>query len=132
VKTSTPLWLRYLAIVLGILFFIWLPIEDMHEGYVLTLAGGISAWLALRFLVSTRGDRDKFTLRWIAVGLAAGMAVTPVTLLLMILKNGTHTHEVPDFTPYQMARVIELTPYFAGAGLLAGLGSSLWKIGKDS
>jgi hypothetical protein len=129
--SSTPIQLRYLAIVLGVLFLLWIPIEDMHEGFVLLLAGSMCAWLAARHLSRTHNARGRLWLRQTAIGLTAGIAVTPVSLMLMIFKNGIHAHEVPDFSAQQMASVIEMTPIWASSGLLVGLGSSLWKKARD-
>lgn len=130
-SSSPPLWIRYYAILLGIIFLVWIPIEDIHEGFVLVLAGAFTAWLAVLYLNRHRKAHTSFWLRQAAIGVIAGLFVTPISLMLMVFKIGIHGHEVPDFTPQQMARVIELTPVWASAGLLVGLGSSLWRVGRD-
>jgi hypothetical protein len=130
-SSSTPLWIRYYAIILGIIFLAWIPIEDIHEGFVLVLAGAFTALLAVLYLNRHRKAHRGTWLRQAAIGAIAGLCVTPISLMLMVFKIGVHGHEVPDFTPQQMARVIELTPVWASTGLLVGLGSNLWRAGRD-
>jgi hypothetical protein len=129
-SSSTPLWLRYYAILLGILFLGWIPIEDMNEGWVVAIAGAFTAWWAARYLSMSPSTLQLLWLRQAAAGLIAGLSVTPLSLILMVFKTGVHGHEAPDFTPQQMARVVELTPIWAGAGLLIGIGTSLWRMAR--
>jgi hypothetical protein len=53
-----------------------------------------------------------------------------MTLALMIVKSGLHSHPTVEFTPYQMARVVELTPIWLSASLLITLGTGLFQVVK--
>jgi hypothetical protein len=133
-KTGNPLsprWVKLSGLALLGLLLIWLPIEDLDEGLVLAFAAAISAWGGIRYLLDVQNRPDTTWLRYILVGGFAGLAITPTTLILMAIKTGLHGHESPDFTPHQMARVVELTPLWLGVGLLIGIGAGLWRTAKS-
>jgi hypothetical protein len=117
-------WLRLAALLLGVLLLLWLPVEDTDEVHVLVASAAVSAWLALRYLVSLPGPAKRLG-RHILVGTLAGLAVTPLALFLMAFKTGLHGHESPDFTAEQIYFVIYRTPIWGFAGLLLGLGSGM-------
>jgi hypothetical protein len=127
----TPLWLRYAAILVGILFLVWLPLEDTHEGWVISLSAAFCAWWAARYLSMPNHSVYPLWLRYTAAGFIAGISITPLALLLMVFKNGVHGHEFPDFSPQQMAWVVEYTPVWASAGILIGLGAGIWKMARS-
>lgn len=124
-KTPIPLRLRYLAILLGMVFFLWLPFEDTSES--IALLGGIltSTWLAAVFLTKKQEPQTNL-LNYVLAGSLAGILVTPITLLLMVLKTGLHAHVEPDFTYPQIVSVVQRTPIWLIGGFLVGLGRGLW------
>jgi hypothetical protein len=124
-ERSSPLWLRIAGLILGILLLVWIPIEDTGESLVVGLAIIFCAWFAIRHLLLSVKDRLPLWMHYLLTGLIAGLSITPVALLLIAFKSGIHGHEVPDFTPTQMARVVEMTPIFTAAGILTGLGAGL-------
>jgi hypothetical protein len=123
-KRKTPAWLRLAALLLGVLLLLWLPVEDTGEIQVLVAAAAVSAWLAVRYLVSLPAP-VKNPAKHILVGTLAGLAITPLALFLMAFKTGLHGHESPDFTSEQIYFVISRTPLWGFAGLLLGLGSGM-------
>jgi hypothetical protein len=107
-------------------FFFWLPFEDTSEIIPLLLACLFSAWMAAVYL-SKPQKRFRATLpNYILAGTLAGMAITPLTLLLMALKTGLHGHATPDFTTQQIVSVVQRTPIWVGGGFLIGLGPILF------
>ena len=123
-KRKTSGWLRLAALILGIFLLLWLPVEDTDEIQVLVAAAAVSAWLALRYLLSQTGSAKSLG-KHILVGTLAGLAVTPLALFLMAFKTGLHGHDSPDFTAEQIYFVIYRTPLWGFAGLLLGLGSAM-------
>jgi hypothetical protein len=59
--------------------------------------------------------------------LAAGLAVVPLALLLMGIKNGLHAHAQPEYTPQQILSVLRSLPVWSLAGLLAGSALAIWR-----
>jgi putative flippase GtrA len=126
--SSSPLWLRFLAIGVGILILLWLPIEDTSEIPAITIALIICGLLALRFLF---GDQSQPSfIRMTFLSALAGIAIIPMSLFLIAFKSGIHSHDTPEFPVEQIMAVLQRTPYFAIGGLLIGLGSSVWLISK--
>lgn len=123
---AIPLRIRYLAIILGMLFFLWIPIEDTSEIPALLFAMATSAWLATTFLARVNKSFPSILLNYLLMGTLAGIAVTPLTLTFMAVKTGLHGHSAPDFTTQQMISIIRRTPIWLVGGFLIGLGSGLW------
>jgi hypothetical protein len=95
---------------------IWLPIEDTSTTYVIPLAIGVCAWLAVRAFL-----RIGLQLHYhILIGALAGLAVAPLAAFLMIFKSGLHAHGFPDFTLEQLWAVLLTSPYWGSAGLILG------------
>jgi hypothetical protein len=110
--------LRAYGLVLGVLFFLWLPFEDTHTRYALLLAAGLSAWLGLRYGVRFAARRYLFG--YALLGVLVGLAVAPVALALMAVKVGLHAHGFSDFTLSQILAIFESAPWWALAGGIAG------------
>ena len=128
--TATPRWMRLLALALGIALLLWLPREDVSEQSVTLFAALISAWLALRYLLSVRPGEIHYLLRHLLAGALAGLAVTPLAVFLMALKTGLHSHSTPDFTYERMQVVLYRTPIWVLVGLLIGLGVALLRLAR--
>jgi hypothetical protein len=118
------------ALLIGAVLLLWLPVEEVSAAGALVFAGAINAWWGTRLLLDAPADRRALLLRYALVGALAGLAVSPVALLLMIFKSGLHSHNQPDFTPGQMLAVIQRTPVWAAAGLLVALGSALLRLAR--
>jgi hypothetical protein len=123
--------LRYAGLFLLVLLLLWLPVEDLHEGWVLGYGAALCAWGAARYLTTRKADPNRFWLHYLLVGAVAGTALTPAALLLMAFKTGLHGHEAPDFTSLQIARVITLTPAWILSGSFIGLGAGLWNTARS-
>lgn len=131
-RPPTPRWLRYLALILGIIILLWLPVEDVSERGPVLLSAALCAWWAARFLIYDHPKAKAFWLRYLLCGALAGLATTPVALLLMIFKSGLHGHAAPDFTPAQMQSVIIRTPLWVGSGILLSFGVALARFVKEN
>jgi hypothetical protein len=117
-----PLLLRFLAIGLGIAFFIWLPFEDSSLAWVVLLAAGLCALLAWAAL------QRQSSPGWLRLALAGGLAgllVAPAALLLVAVKTGLHGHGFSDFTPAQVESLLRLAPAWTFAGLAIGAGIAM-------
>jgi hypothetical protein len=128
--TSTPLWLRTAGLVIGASIFIWVPFEDLSLQWVLLLAAAICGWFAIRILLNHSTRNWLTVVRHSLVGGLAGLLVAPVAFLLIILKNGLHAHQSPDFTVDQIQALLNLVPYLSISGLLISLGCGLWRVAR--
>ena len=141
-STQRPLGWRLSLILVSILILIWLPIEDNSTTLVFLLAAWLSFLLGLAFkntLVQRRpadeadspsGATGYVSRRYLQAGTAAGLAMTPIALLLMALKTGIHGHGTPDYTAEQIAGVLKLTPLWFLAGLSVGL-LVAWRVQRE-
>lgn len=145
-RTPTPIWYRVLFLIVGIIWIIWLSIEDSSERGVLLFSVTFSVLLALRFVItnsaqSTNGDlkyplpevqqSTKKFMFYPIVGAVTGLAVTPIAIFMMALKTGLHSHLAPDFTSAQVTTVLIRTPIWIIGGLLIGVGMSLISWSED-
>ena len=129
--------LRFVALGMGILWLLWLPVEDTSERSVIIFALTICGLLAARVLISPFAS--KFSLQsnsadqkhssvirsylfYALLGSLAGVGVTLVSLLLMVFKTGLHGHATPDYSLEQMIAVIQLTPIWILGCVLTSLG----------
>ena len=139
-KSTTPIWYRISALIVGIAWLIWLSIEDLSERWVLIFSVTICVLLAVRFIIYYSAQRskneDKYPqnkeqrsarrfLFYPLVGALTGLAVTPVAIFLMALKTGLHGHFAPEFTSAQVFIVLVRTPIWIVGGLLIGVGVEL-------
>jgi hypothetical protein len=124
--------MRLLALALGIVLLLWLPIEDVSEQSVVVFAALVSAWLALRYWLMVQTGEIRYWRRHLLVGALTGLLVTPLALFLMALKTGLHGHNTPDFTLEQMQAVLYRTPIWVFVGLLFGLGVALLRLARTS
>lgn len=112
--------------LVGILFFLWIGVEDRGLGAVLALSGLIAASTWMSVLVRWTGREGMSARGWLMraglAGLLAGALVGPVAALLISLKTSLHTHPVPDFQASDLALVFQGTILRAGAGAAFGIG----------
>ncbi len=123
----------------GVLWFLWLGVEDRSaDGPVMVaaaacLALGLSTLQRCRGVVRTPGYRRLDTVLghrvdgrivWLAqcvvCGFGAGLAVGPLAALLMLVKVSLHDHPAPDFTAADLGATLMRTPAWALAGLCLG------------
>jgi len=127
----SPRGLRIAWILLGAAVLVWLSFEDQSVRPVLFFAAlicGLAAYsLALRWRLTTRPRSYALPI----LGAAAGLAVVPAALFLMVLKSGLHSHLTPDFTPDQIAWVVTRAPAWGMAGLLAGCAAFLFPLARS-
>jgi hypothetical protein len=91
------------------------------------LAAGLCGWGAAYLLREPGSSSRQLILRSAAVGLLAGLLVSPLAFTLMSLKSGLHAHPQPDYSLEQIQAIFSRTPYFAATGLLLGLASALFR-----
>lgn len=116
-----PAWLTLSGFALLILSLSWLRLEDTDEKLTLINGAAVTTWLATRNIVHHPPTAQK-SIPWLAlVGVLAGLAIIPITVLLMALKTGLHGHGTPDFTIEQILSVINRWYIWGSAGLLLGL-----------
>lgn len=128
---KTPQGLRLSAVVLGLALLLWIPFEDVNLNFILFFALAISSWWGVRLLLNVSHDPKRILLRHLLVGLLAGLAVTPLAIVLMAFKTGVHGHGIPDFNAAQIEAALWRTPIWVGGGVLIGLGSALWRLSRD-
>lgn len=63
-------------------------------------------------------------------GLLFGLGSSLLSLIFMAIKTGLHAHG-PEFTPAEINWILQQTPIWAAAGLLAGLGLALLFKGRN-
>ncbi len=131
-QKTIPLRMRLLAIILGMVFLFWLPLEDTAEVTAALFAIAICIWLAATFLILTKKTSPAKLYHYVLVGLIAGALVTPLTLSLMAFKTGLHGHQSPDFTAQQILSVVRKTPIWIIGGFLISLGSGIWLINRQT
>jgi hypothetical protein len=137
-KVSSPLaaegrfWVRVTGLFLGLGILIWLTIEEQSELFVVAASGAVCAWIASRLLLTLPHSDRQLILRHGLVGLGTGLLVAPIAILLMAIKSGIHSHNIPEFSVAQMQSVLLRIPYFIVSGFLIALGFGLWRLVKRS
>ncbi|HBX68848.1 MAG TPA: hypothetical protein DEH25_05550 [Chloroflexi bacterium] len=124
-QPTIPLQLRLFAILLGVVFLFWLPIEDTSAIAALIFSMVLSAWIAIAVLIIPNKPFSSPLSNYILAGTLVGIAITPLTLFWMAFKSGLHSHPIPDFTPQTILSVIERTPIWLIGSFLIGLGSGI-------
>ena len=127
INTVAQRRIRILALILGILIFVWLPFEDTTLRWLILLAIAICAWGAARLLIGFPSSTRIGVWIYPISGALAGIAVAPTAIVLMIIKSGSHGHGTADFTIDQVVTLILRTPVWVISGILIGLGILLWK-----
>jgi hypothetical protein len=131
-KTTIPLPIRWFAILLGMVFLIWIPFEDSSTTPPLVFAMALTTLGAVIFLSSDKRPFRTALLNSIFAGTLAGIVITPLALFLMVFKTGLHSHQAPEFSNQQILSIIYRTPIWLLGGFLVGLGSGLWLVNRES
>lgn len=121
--------LRWLALLYGLVLFIWLGLEDDFVQPVVLL-GWLMAGLLLLFWLSGRYGGRMVAARLLPpggalLGALLGAGASLCTVALMFFKNARHAHLYPDYPVEMMAAVLERAPDWALAGALVGLALAL-------
>ncbi len=124
-----PPWLRLTAFGVGTVAMLWLPVEDVSETGALMIAIAVSTLFAAQYFTVVRELRMK---QYLAGGTVAGVLVCPLTIALLIFKNGLHAHSTPDFSAQQLFSILKRTPYWGLGGVLLGLGVGLFHTGLSN
>lgn len=111
-----PLWLRWLGIIVGALFLLWLPIEEASLWPANLLAAVASAWLAL-FFMYRRGLTTRRTYHY-WIGMTAGLLVIPFSFLLIFFKSALHAHGFMEFPISLLLKNAQNTPWLIFFGIL--------------
>jgi hypothetical protein len=114
----------------GILWFFWIAFEDrgLEALSVVAVAIAFAASLTAlnRWMGNVKLPRRSWLLRTVTVGFVAGIAIGPLTALLMLIKMGLHAHPEPDFSPEQFVQALSRTIYWAALGATIGFVSGLF------
>lgn len=126
-RLEIPLWLRYATIVVGIAVLVWLPFEDASTFWIILLSALVSLILILR--AGFRWRHWVLSSPWRVLILAAmgGLAVAPISIVMIILKSGVHIHDAADFTGEQIISLLLRAPFWMLGSVLIGLGIVLWR-----
>jgi len=114
--------LRGLSLLIGLAILCWLPFEDSSEIWAVSFAAFVLLLATTALILRYLGVSGMAWWLLPLSGLAAGLALTPLAILLMAIKTGIHSHSVPDFTPEQMLRVLRAAPIWTISGLVMGAG----------
>lgn len=114
--------------VYALYVFLWIALEGSLAGVIVMGLGTTAVLLAYaaQFLLA---DRDFSRRQWWGItavgGLLFGLGSALLTLLFMAVKTGLHAHG-PEFTPPEITWMLNQIPWWAAAGLLAGLAFGLF------
>lgn len=112
--------------VTGLLWFMWLGIEDRGIVVILLLGAAISFSAALTGLDRWGSGKilseRQWWLRWAGFGLSMAIGIGPLALLLMMVKVGLHSHGLSDFDLGDVQQMLGVWPIWGMGALLLGLG----------
>ena len=117
-------------ITIGLLaaFLSWLAVENDRILTPTMIAFLSSLLWAYRKSISFPIHVIRDIIKQTGIGIAAALAVAPLTVFLIFFKSGLHNHDIPDFSPAQILFILQRTPLWAGVGLLIGLGSGIGRL----
>jgi len=120
---------RWLAIVYGLILFLWLNPEDYSVWPVTLLGTVLSALIIVLWTLGKIGGKEVSTRMMlpgaILLGATIGIGASVITAALMFFKNARHAHLFLDFPPGQMLAILERAPIWGLAGGLTGLALAL-------
>ncbi len=133
--TKVPRWL---ALLFGGLLLLWTSLEDNTMLPVALLGGGL-ALLIVQHYGGRRLEGRAFTPRQTMfaaalLGVATGVVAALATTLLMLIKDGMHSHLFPDYPFGMIVDTLTRAPIWALAGLLGGIGLLLawWAVRREA
>jgi hypothetical protein len=120
---------RLIAIAGGAGILFWLRLEDNSAVPAALIAWLVSIWLIADRVLHWFGGQGLTAVGWTALmsltGAACGAGAALAAAVLMLLKNGLHSHVVPDFPFSMISGMLARLPAWSAAGLLAGAGLAL-------
>lgn len=119
--------LKVVMILLGVYTAVWITLEGALWQVVLMGVGSTAVSLGYGWQKWLGGRVVKGWKWWAGTavtGLLLGLGSGLLTLVFMAIKTGLHAHG-PEFTPAEINWVLQQTPIWTTAGLLAGLGWGL-------
>lgn len=126
--------LRLIALAYGAVLLFWSSLEDNSVLPVALLGGGLallalSLWLTQRYGGRTFAGRTAL-LGAVLAGAAFGLAASLAVAVLMLIKDGLHSHLFPDYPFGMIVDILTRAPLWALAGSFAGIGLLLawWAI----
>ncbi len=123
--------IRWISLLLGAGIFIWSRLEENAVQTVIVLAFitvtlGFGMWIAHGQggrIIHKRGAFLGFSLFGALIGLSTSVG----SALLMLLKNGSHGHLIPDYPTGLLFAMLNRAPLWALCGALIGVGIfSMW------
>lgn len=131
IPTTIP-GLKLIIGLLGLYAAVWMALEGALVRDLLlavaALAVGI-AYFGARFFGGRTLPAGRAVALSAVVGLAYGVGLALLTLLLMAFKTGLHAHG-PEYTGQEIMWVWNQLPLWGGVGALAGLGIGLLAVGR--
>lgn len=116
---------RSFTILLGVALLFWVPFEDSSENPAILFAYVISTWLVGALFIRFKNPSLFSIINISFAGILTGATITPLIILLMVLKIGLHAHLVPDYSYEQFISIINRTPIWFISGFLTGMGFGL-------
>lgn len=115
-----------MALVYGAALLIWSSLEDNSVLPAALLGGGLAVIILVRWITRRWGGRTVAGRAALAaasaVGAAAGASAALATAVLMLIKDGLHSHLFPDYPFGMILDMLARAPLWALAGALAGIG----------
>ena len=113
--------------MVGLMWFVWLGVEDRGIVVVLLLAAMISLAASLagldRWTSARRLSGRGWWGRWLLMGLVWAIAIGPVAILLIAVKTSLHAHASPDFTMSSVRGVLGVWPIWGAGAFIISLGT---------
>ena len=123
-------WTRIYAFLIGFFVFAWLPFEDPNLRWVIMFSAAIAVWIGVKILGILMGKWSK-ALAYPLSGLLAGLCLTLIALGLMLIKNGLHGHDAPDFTYEDVVYLLQISYVWVVVGTIIGTGLLLIKLSRQ-
>lgn len=113
----------------GMGWLFWFGYEDRGLSVVLVLSALACAGYGWTLLAGWLGGHElaagSVWRRSILAGGIAGLLVSPLAVMMMLVKISIHSHGVPDFTTADLWAVLTRTPVWGLVGVLIGGASAL-------
>ena len=117
---------RLAWILTGLMWFVWLGVED--RGVVLVLLLGTSISVSASITGLERWGKGRILsgrlwwTSWLGFGISGAIGMGPLALLLISVKVSLHSHELPDFNLSHVLQVIDVWPVWGLGMLIVALG----------
>ena len=120
---------RLALLLSGSCALFWLALEDQALWPPLALGAALASLLTLQFLLGRLRGRQPGPVQIVSLGFGGGLVAGTGACLcavgLMMFKNASHAHSIPDFPGDRLLATLQLAPQMALSFALTGLGISL-------